>query len=111
MNFSFCENRSELFIPSRENLDVFCFFQVPHSVSLPADLWFPSLCASLRLKREVLILEPEILQFPSWDATKRWVVGDQWIWLAPRSLSSLQQFYKENSATYELMKNRLIQSK
>lgn len=111
MIFSFSENRNELIISPHEKLDVFCFFHVEHSIITPEELWFPAICASLRMKHEVLILEKDVTAFPLWDTSKRWEVGDQWCWIAPRALSSLQQFYAENPGTYEFMKNRLSRSK
>lgn len=111
MIFSFSDNSNDLVISARVNLDIFCFFKIDNSVNVPDELWFPALCASLRRKREVLVLESTVSSFPSWDSSKRWVVGDHWLWLAPRSLSSIQQFYSENSTTYDLMKSQLISSK
>ena len=111
MIFSFSEIGNDLIIPSHEKLDVFCFFKTASSVYVSGDLWFPSVCASLRMKHEVLILEQNVTSFPKWDSSKRWVVGENWCWLAPRALSSLQQFHNENSNTYPLIKAHLSRSK
>ncbi len=112
MIFSFSKNKNDLIIlTSHEKLDVFCFFHAKKSIITPDELWFPAVCASLRMKHDVLILEKDIKVFPVWDSSKRWMVGDQWCWIAPRALSSLQQFHTENSDTYELMKTQLSRSK
>ena len=111
MIFSFSEHRSDLIISPQKKIDIFCFFHIEHSISTPDELWFSAICASLRMKHEVLILEKDVRVFPGWDSSKRWVVGDHWCWLAPRALSSLQLFYTKNPGTYEFMKNRLSLSK
>lgn len=111
MIFSFSKTSNDLIIPTQEKLDIFCFFKTSSSISVPSELWFPSVCASLRLKHQVLILEKDVASFPSWDSSKRWVVGENWCWLAPRALSSLLQFFNDNSNTYDLMKNQLSLSK
>lgn len=111
MIFSFSNEPKEIKLEQSEQLDIFCFFNVSHSIHCPEELWFKAICSSLRRKHSVLILEKEILSFPQWDSTKRWIASDHWSWLAPRSLSTLLEAHSEISIAYPLFKTWLINSK
>lgn len=69
-----------------QDLHVFCFFAVPQSVECPSDSWIAGVMASLKMKKNVLLLENVAT---SWITTsnKRWELGSGWIYLAPHSLS------------------------
>lgn len=75
---------------SIDDFHVFSFFQVPHSIQIPSELWFESVCASLRMKKNVIILESEI-EIPVINPSSRWEAGPQWVYLAPRSLGPIVQ--------------------
>src|SRR3989344_7483813 len=111
MIFSLSNEPKEITLEESEQLDIFCFFGVKHSIHCPDELWFEAICSSLRRKHSVLILEKEISSFPQWDPTKRWIASDHWSWLAPRSLSVLLEAHSENSMTYPLFKTWLTKSK
>lgn len=94
-----------------DSLDVISLFPLKHAVTFPQELWFQVLSASLRSKHEVLILERPLTQFPSWDKKKRWDTGDNWCWLAPRSLRIITEAYLKSSSSYEEFKTLLKNSK
>jgi hypothetical protein len=92
-------------------LDLLTFYHVPNAVSCPSDLWFPTICASLRMKHAVLILEQKLEQFPVWEESLRWMTGDNWSWLAPRSLSVIQAAYIQTGPKFHEFKKFLNSSK
>jgi hypothetical protein len=94
-----------------ENLHLYCFFSVPRAVSCPHELWFQSVCASLRMKKSVLILEKDIQEYPVWNSTARWEVGDHWLWLSPRSLGPLSDAYQVKFQDLPSLKSLLKLSK
>lgn len=111
MIFSLSKEPKEITLQQIEQLDIFCFFDVAHSIHCPGECWFEAICSSLRRKHSVLILENDISTFPQWDSSKRWIAGDHWSWLAPRSLSVLLEAHSGNPITYPLLKIWLTNSK
>lgn len=111
MIFSLAESKIDFVIPERDGLDVFCFFDRPHAVKVPPHLWFQSICASLQRKHEVLILETGVQTYPEWDTSKRWVIGESWCWLAPRSLSVLLEAISIENPDYSQLMTFLVSSK
>lgn len=93
------------------NLDVYSFFPVKNAVQCPKDLWFESICASLKMKHSVLILEEEMPALPPIDEAKRFIVSDNWCWLAPRGLSLISEAYRQKSMTFQEFKTFLKTSK
>lgn len=89
MIFSFSDKSFEKINFSTINTDVFCFFHSVNAVKVPENFWFHAITSSLKLKKDVLILEHNMTVFPSINTTQRWQVGDGFLWLAPRSLSVL----------------------
>lgn len=98
-------------IHHQKNLDVFSFFPVKNALQCPDDLWFEAISSSLKMKHSVLILETPNTPFPEWDEAKRFVVSDNWCWLAPRGLSLIAEAYRQNSMTFQQFKIFLKQSK
>ena len=95
-----------------EKLDVYSFFSVKHSVKCPEALLFDAICASLKIKKSVLILEEEFETFPQWDPNKRFVAEDKWCWLAPRSLGFIQEVAGgKSNLTYQELNRILLDSK
>lgn len=84
----------------QKDLDLISFSSRENAIHAPVDEWFSCLCSSLRMKHSVLITETLLNEIPSIDTTKRWVVGDNWCWLAPRSLSVITAAYKANPMTF-----------
>lgn len=111
MIFSLGESKSDFVFPEQDRLDVFCFFDVPHAVKVPPHLWFQSICASLQRKHEVLVLASGVSTYPKWDASKRWVAGESWCWLAPRSLSVLLEAIPTNNPDFSQFMAFLASSK
>jgi hypothetical protein len=95
----------------QESLDVFSFFKVEHAIICPYDLWFHCLCASLRMKHSVLLLEKSFAELPLWDSKQRWQTGDNWCWLAPRSLKAISCTYSKTPQNLHQFRNSLNLSK
>lgn len=93
------------------NTDVFCFFHSEQSVSITRELWFTSVCASLKLKNNVLILEQPFESIPELNFSLRWQTGEGFLWLAPRSFSVLFEASNQFSGSYESIKAFLSTSK
>lgn len=98
-------------IHHQKNLDVFSFFTVKNAVQCPDEFWFQAITSSLKMKHSVLILEAPTTPFPEWNAAKRFVVSDNWSWLAPRGLSLITEAYRQNSMTFQQFKIFLKNSK
>jgi hypothetical protein len=107
MIFSFFENGPVSAPLETEGTDLFCFFKTPTSILVPEAIWLLSICASLKLKKNVLILEEPLTKLPSLDITSRWQVGERFLWLAPRSLSVLLEAQNKKTSTYESLKESL----
>ncbi len=110
MIFSFTEG-----IPLKVNLqlphvDIFCYFPAAHSTLVPVYLWKDAVAASLRMKKEVLILEENLAEIPL-NSNARWLVGDQFLWLPHRSLSVFLEATHDISITYPLLKSSLLSRK
>ena len=111
MIFSFSKKPNPLPLKAIKGVDIFCFFETPHSINCPTELWFQVLCSSLRMKHEVLILEEKVVEFPGWDPKRRWDLGDNWCWLSPRSLSVISKAYAQKALNYQEFKQFLKSSK
>ncbi len=98
-------------IHHQKNLDLFSFFPMKNAVECPEELWFESICTSLKMKHSVLILEEQLPAMPSFDETKRFVVSDNWCWLAPRGLSLISEAYRQKPMTFQEFKTFLKSSK
>lgn len=111
MIFSFSNNDTCEFSFSLSNTDIFCFFLTENSAVVPVSHWHLAVSTSLRMKREVLILEKPLQQLPEINKTQRWQAGENYLWLAPRSLSVFLMAQNEVSVTYDTIKKILISSK
>jgi hypothetical protein len=89
------------------NTDMFCFFQSEKSVSASRDLWVKAVCTSLKLKRNVLLLERPLPSAPELNFSSRWQVGEYYLLLTPRSLSVFLEASKEFSISYQRIKDFL----
>jgi hypothetical protein len=96
---------------SSDTTDLFCFFHSQNSIKVPQEFWLKAVTSSLKLKKNVLILESPITSLPLPTTTARWEVGENYLWLAPRSLSVLLEASNDKSITYDLLKFRLSKSK
>lgn len=111
MIFSLSQTENLIALPVRDNLDIFCFFQLPHAVHCPPELWFAAVASSLKMKHDVLILESSISEFPTWDAKRRWHAGENWSWLSSRSLRTISEAYQANPLNFQVFKAFLKNSK
>ena len=89
------------------NTDIFCYFSSENAVRVPSNLWLKAISTSLKLKRDVLILDRPIRVIPELKSSARWQVGDDFLWLAPRALSPILEAVHESSGTYEALKIHL----
>ncbi len=94
-----------------ENTDIFCFFSTAHAAVLPMEHWHLAVSTSLKMKRNVLVLERPLKQLPDLTMTQRWQIGENFLWLAPRSLSVFLEAHNQISVTYDSIKKTLILSK
>lgn len=94
-----------------ENTDIFCFFHHDKHVLIPKELWLHAVSATLKLKKNVLLLEEPILSAESVLQAQRWNAGEKFLWLAPRSLSVLLEAPLEISGSYHKLKIHLSQFK
>lgn len=83
-----------------KDLDLLSFLPRENAIKAPGDSWFQCIEASLRMKHSVLIVTGEIPSTQIIDQTKRWVVGPDWIWLAPRSLSFISTAYQNKPMSF-----------
>ena len=111
MIFCFSESSSADVEFSSDGTDIFCFFHSQKSIHIPEEFWLKAVVSSLKLKKNVLILESPLIELPLLNSTARWQVADNFLWLAPRSLSVLLEAAIEKSITYDLLKTRLSSSK
>lgn len=106
MIFSLSKSTFEYEISISNQIDIYCFFTVKNSVSLPVSALKNAILASLKLKKEVLLLRKadlpaEISKNLQWDG------DDHWLWLSPRSASIISRSW-DNSAIQSLTFNELI---
>ena len=107
MIFSLGRNPAPIDVTGLENFDLVCFFQNSHSVVAPLDSWFDVVCASLRNKRSVLILEDKIKPLPIPKANQRWQTGEGWVCLEPRALNAITAAYPKHSQNIVLFRSFL----
>ena len=91
--------------------DIFCLFASENAIKLPSEAWLNSIVCSLKMKKNVLILDEHLAQPPVLNITQRWHVGGDFLWLAPRSLSVLLEAPHDISNSYDSLKNFLKSSK
>lgn len=111
MIFSLTDNPSGRVNVEIDNTDIFCFFSSEKNVLIPSSLWLQAVCASLKMKRNVLILESPIENDSKVLKAQRWHAGENFLWLAPRSLSVLLEAPLEISGSYKTLKIHLSQFK
>lgn len=111
MIFSLGRSEKYLSLPSLSGTDIYCFFHIQHSVQADESLWWRMITASLRGKRNVLILEREIEDFPRFNEKARWETGDNWSWLTPRCLSVISKAYEAQPMSFQDFKTYLTNSK
>ena len=92
---------------SMEKTDIFCFFHSKNAVFFPRDCWVTAVAASLKMQKNVLLLESHREQAPVVNLSQRWEVGENYLWIAPRGLSVLIKAANENSASYPDIKIHL----
>lgn len=100
MIFSFSNSSFQKINFELKNTDIFCFFHSENAVTVPADIWLHAIVSSLKMKKNVLVLEDNLELVPSINPSQRWVIGSNFLWLAPRSTSVLFKATDSTSGTY-----------
>jgi len=111
MIFSLADHSFQKIDFEMNDTDIFCYFLSDNTIKVPASFWSHAVASSLKLKKNVLILEEAYSGSPSIDFTKRWVIGDKFLWLAPRSSSVLFEAINSTTGTYSDVKAFLTHSK
>lgn len=107
MIFSLSDKSSGEVCFTLTDTDIFCFFHSEISVSIPSENWLQAVAASLKLKRNVLLLEHPLQAPPAIINSQRWQMSEDFLWLAPRSLSVLLEAPFGISGTYNNLKIHL----
>ncbi len=99
MIFSYSQEKIlSVSIPANVPYDIHCFIQhADVNVHCPAHAWFDNVCASLRLKRDVLLIDEDIKQWPVWSAHKFYQTGEGWLYLESRHLNKILMAYPKYS--------------
>lgn len=106
MIFSLSEKNQSALIKEISETDIFCFFHSQGSVQIPENFLWSGVLASLKLKKNVLILEENLAQIPTLGSA-RWLVGERFLYLAPRASSVLLEAIFQNSGVYSVIKTHL----
>ena len=108
-SFKFSAERELNF--SLKHTDIFCFFSVRNHIFVPEVEWSLAVSASLRMKKNILILEALTNEAPVINERQRIIAGPDFLWMAPHALSVLNKAVHENSGSYALVKSCLLKSK
>jgi len=111
MIFSFQQSSERELNFALRNTDIFCFFSVKNNIFVPEAEWSRAVSASLRLKKNILILESFMTHEPDINERQRILGGSDFLWMAPHALSVLNKAVHEYSGIYPLVKSHLIKSK
>jgi hypothetical protein len=98
-------------VHQQKNLDVFSFFPMKNAIQCPDDFWFEAICASLKMKHSVLILEDASAPFPPWNEARRFDVSDNCCWLAPRGLGVITEAYRQKPMNFQQFKTFIKKTK
>jgi hypothetical protein len=96
---------------SLKNTDIFCFFSVKNHIFVPELDWSWAVSASLRMKKNILILESFTDEVPTINDRQRIIGGPDFLWMAPHALSVLNKAVHDNSGSYTLVKASLLKPK
>jgi hypothetical protein len=94
-----------------EKLDILSLYHVERAIHCSPALWFSLVCASLRLKHSILIIEVPLEIFPKLNLESRWSTGEKWSWLSPRSLGPITSAFTDTSTNYQEVRDFLNSSK
>jgi hypothetical protein len=111
MIFSFQQSSERELNFTLTNTDIFCFFSVKNNIFVPETEWSRAVSASLRLKKNILILESFMTHEPDINKRQRILGGPDFLWMAPHALSVLNKAVHEYSGGYALVKSHLLKSK
>ncbi len=113
MIFSVSNSHQNFEFVSPENIDVYCFFKTQNSIQLPVSSLKIAIMASLRLKKEVLLLKnlpvPQAI-----NKNLQWQASDHWLWLPPRSSSIISEAWSQielETSSFEKLIYKLKQLK
>lgn len=98
-------------IVAEKKLDVFSFSQIENAILCPKSEWIVFVMASLRRRHQVLIQNSALAEIPNWDESKRIVVTEEWIWLAPRSFSLIKSEINRKVVSFSELRDQLKNTK
>jgi hypothetical protein len=93
-----------------KNADIFCFFSLKNNIFIPESEWSLAVSASLRMKKNILILESFTNEALAINDRQRIIGGPDFLWMAPHALSVFNKAVHENSGSYTLIKSCLLNS-
>ncbi len=93
---------------SLKNTDIFCFFSVKNNIFIPESDWSLAVSASLRMKKNILILESFTNEALAINDRQRIIGGTDFLWMAPHALSVFNKAVYENSGSYVHVKSCLL---
>jgi hypothetical protein len=102
MIFSLGEKPALVKIPPSVDTDYFLFASVDGAVRVPSEVWWESICASLRMKKRVIVLEENCQELPQ-ITSGRWGIGDKSFWLSPRSLNVISEAFKGKTINLQVL--------
>lgn len=111
MIFSLSSLEAPVNIFDQESIDTFCFFRSKNSVICPEDNWIEYVFASLRNKKNVLILSSKIKKFPTDYSNQRWKISDDYIWLMPHSLGPISKVSYSKKLNFDQFSQILVSLK
>ncbi len=111
MIFSFSNSSFQKINIEINQTDIFCFFHSENAICVPEKFLLQAVVSSLKIKKNVLIVEEHLADISALDTSSRWQVGEEFLWLAPRSLSVLLEALDDISDSYKSMKNYLSSRK
>lgn len=100
MIFSLIKSSPEHEMPLILEMDLYCFFKVKNSVYLPVSSLKLAILASLKQKKEVILLREPTLP-NNISKNLQWDGSDHWLWLSPRSFSIVSRAWSNSGLSSE----------
>lgn len=87
--------------------DIFSFSPTENSIVCPINDWITFILASLKRKHYVLIFNSDVTEIPVSDDSRRVIVTDDWIRIAPRSFSLIKSEINPKTASFSELRDQL----
>lgn len=92
-----------------KEMDIYCFFTAKNSIILPISTLKLAILASLKQKKEVLLLKKSG-PLPTISKNLQWDGGDHWLWLPARTASLISKAWDNSeleTASLDLLISKL----